>query len=324
MPNPGSTMKRLNTSGLILEVLFTSLTLMASACGGGEPQPQPEPLLVPWEQLSGRIAYMRSSVQNSKFLSEILVIDAAARKVTRVYSLTEDDGLLEDLAWHPSGGSIAVSKTTFPPSTVTAWVTQLLSVDVPSGRTTELYTYPDVMNRHPAWSRDGRLAYEQWAPGTWTDSLCIDGHRFLTAGYCFDTRPTWSSDGSTLAFAGDNPALAACGMGPLTLADVTTGTTHLLGPSPIVCRDPAYSPDGSRIAFEYFEGGLWVVNADGTGLRHVPAPDGLRSVAWSPDGSSLIAVGVGGGKDQLFLINVETGQAVQLTSNGGDFPAWIP
>jgi Tol biopolymer transport system component len=46
----------------------------------------------------------------------------------------------------------------------------------------------------------------------------------------------------------------------------------------------AWSPDGSRLAFDT-DDGIWVVGSDGSGLRMV-IRDGL-SPTWSPDGSRL-------------------------------------
>jgi Tol biopolymer transport system component len=59
---------------------------------------------------------------------------------------------------------------------------------------------------------------------------------------------------------------------------------------------PRWSPDGQRIAFHQQAsapqgpGGIFVVNADGSGLREIlpPSGRGFAGVDWSPDGTQLV------------------------------------
>ena len=69
--------------------------------------------------------------------------------------------------------------------------------------------------------------------------------------------------------------------------------------------NPAVSPDGSRIAYEFLRG-IWVMNADGSGQTNLTSEDELnqcpnspgyyfngasRSPAWSPDGGEIAFAG---------------------------------
>jgi Tol biopolymer transport system component len=54
--------------------------------------------------------------------------------------------------------------------------------------------------------------------------------------------------------------------------------------SPDIGGAPAWSPDGSRLAF-CGPGGIWVIGADGSGLRKL-IPNGTNP-SWSPDGSRI-------------------------------------
>ena len=54
-------------------------------------------------------------------------------------------------------------------------------------------------------------------------------------------------------------------------------------------QSPVWSPDGRRIAFVSRRDGkaLYVMNADGSGLRIVARVDALATPAWSPDGRRI-------------------------------------
>jgi dipeptidyl aminopeptidase/acylaminoacyl peptidase len=89
---------------------------------------------------------------------------------------------------------------------------------------------------------------------------------------------------------------------------------------------PAWSPDGTTIAFRkgqphsWLGKGIWLVHADGTGLRLLTHPSscyGDDGPAWSPDGRRL-AVDDGHG---ISLINVRDGGRRKLVSRGND-PTW--
>ena len=44
-------------------------------------------------------------------------------------------------------------------------------------------------------------------------------------------------------------------------------------------HDPSWSPDGSRLAYVGKDGGLWLINADGTGAEKLG--DTGRELTWS-------------------------------------------
>jgi Tol biopolymer transport system component len=101
--------------------------------------------------------------------------------------------------------------------------------------------------------------------------------------------------------------------------------------------DPAWSPDGSRIAFsgglsnDAGSGDIFLMQADGTGrvnLTNCPSAD--RSPAWSPDGTKIVFTQrqIPGGPPGVYVMNsVATGPACSgatlLVNNGLD-PAWSP
>jgi len=109
-----------------------------------------------------------------------------------------------------------------------------------------------------------------------------------------------------------------------------TGERPLVGLGEID-YDPVWSPDGSTIVFTSDRAGsadLFRVKPDGAGLERLttdPAYD--DQAAPSPDGRQVVFVSTrGGGRANLWTLNLETRRAARLTNgSGGDFrPAWSP
>ncbi len=91
-----------------------------------------------------------------------------------------------------------------------------------------------------------------------------------------------------------------------------------LTPDTTSASDPAFSPDGSRIAFVSQRDGnaeIYIMNADGTGSTRVtndPQPDGRPS--FTPDGQALVFHSArNGGKQQIWAVNVDGSGVTQLT-----------
>lgn len=87
---------------------------------------------------------------------------------------------------------------------------------------------------------------------------------------------------------------------------------------------PAWSPDGKRLAFDAGTR-LAVMRSDGTGFRLLPqvtSNDG--EPAWSPDGRRLVLTGPppSGGRSDLHVLELASGEPYRLTSGGGRSPAW--
>lgn len=110
-----------------------------------------------------------------------------------------------------------------------------------------------------------------------------------------------------------------------------TGTTALTL-DPGHDRDPAWSPDGSKIAFGSHHDGnseIYVMNADGTNpvrLTNDPAADAYP--AWSPDGTKIAfsSQRAGIATSTIHVMNSDGSGVTQLTTGAVDDakPTWSP
>lgn len=174
--------------------------------------------------------------------------------------------------------------------------------------------------------------------------------------------PVLSPDGRLVACALGQPTLESLAL--LRLQDILANRPQpriivpgqrilpnavtIFKPSYLSCVDPAWSPDGTRLAFcrfafgEVVGGDIFLVNADGTGLRQLTRvqPNQLASrPCFSPDGKR-IAFTLCTGKNgpfkfeqlitlqftaDIYSMSAEGGDVQRLTTDGmSSEPAWGP
>lgn len=156
----------------------------------------------------------------------------------------------------------------------------------------------------PAWSPDGeRIAFASTGEAQGEDQdrfeiyvMRADGEemRRLTEDDVYDATPTWAPDGTRIAHAHMPGFGTEQGDGVIVVMD-TSGegriqlTRHPEGPEIVLDSHPAWSPDGTVIAFSratFTEGGartaLYTIDPDGQGERLLI--EDAVDPAWSPDG----------------------------------------
>jgi Tol biopolymer transport system component len=160
----------------------------------------------------------------------------------------------------------------------------LYVTDVPTGQSRRLTDHP-ALDYNAAFSPDGRhVAFVSERDGNleiYTARADGSGLRRLTDDFALDDHPAWSPDGKHIAF--------------------------------VSTRQPAAKVGQAWNA-------VYVMNADGSGVRRLsPADAADYSPAWSP-GGDLIACASGSGKaggTDLFVMKPDGGGRRRVVANGG-------
>ncbi len=140
--------------------------------------------------------------------------------------------------------------------------------------------------------------------------------------YSAQYRPTFSPDGTQIAFAAADGGLALVPADGGRIVRLTVGRPSGSARTDV---DPLFSPDGETIAFTRAPGrggsDVYLVGSDGTGLRRLtttPLPPrgqprtGSSALAWSPDGTSVLAFR----HDRFAAVNAATGESSDLAVVG--------
>ncbi|MFW6083811.1 MAG: hypothetical protein ACODAA_01205, partial [Gemmatimonadota bacterium] len=144
-----------------------------------------------------------------------------------------------------------------------------------------------------------------------------------------DLFPTWSPDGTRIAFLSDRNGTSD--PGNIYVMDVDGSNVTPITDDPDEEGRPVWSPDGSLIAFGRGNDGVgdvFVVEPDGTGetnLTDDPAMDG--DPAWSPDGSRITFVSTrASGDAEIYAMDADGSNVDRITSEPGieRWPAYTP
>jgi Tol biopolymer transport system component len=306
----------------IIAALFTLLATASCDRDGCAVGLQQEARGIPWERLSGQIAYSRwDTTDPGETYGCLFMIDVPARKLrilreARITLVAGDApaGWVRDLAFRKDGSTLTFAVLGGADD---QW--ELHDLSLASGKEALLFPADHAHHNYPSWSPNGQLAYySNGADGAYE---AVDGRFMLSSD---PGRVAWTAAGALIVTLPDSSS-----PGALYLADpatqVITGVVTSTGQE--IFDQPALSPDGARLGYIRRGTGvrgeeLWIADADGQHRRQLTGGGNADfEPAWSADGQQLLFSRFNQG---LFLYDLASGSLVRVTQQRADSMAWSP
>jgi TolB protein len=257
-------------------------------------------------------------------VKELAVMDYDGYNVKQ---LTFDHSISVRPRWSPDGRKIVYTsyKNLFP---------DVLEVDLYTGQRLRLASYPGL-NTGAAFSPDGlsiALTLSKTGnPELYTMDAQGGNLRQLTHTRGGESSPTWSPDGQAIAYVSDDsgaPQIWKMSKDGGAASRMTVSPSY--NTEPDWSRPPANSEVKPMLAVTSRVGGKFQIGVyeSGSGAVQPVVADGADNAdpSWAPDGRHLVFTKTQHWRSQLYLLDVVTGEQVQLPGieGGASEPAWGP
>jgi dipeptidyl aminopeptidase/acylaminoacyl peptidase len=207
----------------------------------------------------------------------------------------------------------------------------IYAINADGSGNTRIIDAPIGLN-YPDWSPDGeRLAVIGYvSESTWSiyafDADGTNLQRLTTMDDVWDTDPSWSPNGSQIAFTRIYPSQN--NRAEIWIMNADGSNQHWIG---IEGGSAKWSPDGTRLIYHSIKSDnydVYTCNTAGTNEQQLTStPDGEITPAWSPDGSQIAVTAVGDDfSHQVYVMNSDGTNLRPLTDGetGAAAPRWSP